>query len=68
MTDPKKGQKIASFNIDVTLYDPNPGDVSRGGQPLVPDDTTVKAVTDAVDEALTAMGYDASVRGTRTDR
>lgn len=63
----ERGQKVASFMGRVTLYDPDPDDVSRAGRPLVPDDPTVKRVEEAIAAALAELGFAVTVDLTRTD-
>lgn len=63
----KGGVKIASYAGRITLYDPDPDDVSRANRPLVPDAPTVKAIERQIIDFLAGLGFAGTVELTRTD-
>ena len=65
---PEHGRKIASFGVDLTLYDPDANDVSRAGTPIEPDDSSVKEIEETIESAVGELGYAVSARATRSDR
>ena len=65
---PEHGRKVASFGVDLTLYDPIAGDVSRANRPIEPDDSSVKEIEETIESAVGELGYAVSARATRSDR
>lgn len=67
-TPEEPGDVVGSYTGTIVLRDPRSWDVSRANRPIEPDALTVVALEEAIDKAITALGYAVTVRLTRTDR
>lgn len=64
----EKGEQIAVFSANITLYDPRSWDVSRANRPIVPEAPTAEALSAAIEGVIAEMGYAVNARVTRTDK
>ena len=56
------GEVVGSYTGTIVLRDPRGWDVSRANRPIVPAAPSVKELQEAIDKALTDLGYSVKVR------